>query len=71
MNRAAVELLAELRAEYATAESPVVLSGCIGPRGDGYQPESLMTADAGGGLPRRADRRVPRDATPTSSPRSP
>jgi homocysteine S-methyltransferase len=46
VNHAAVALLAELRAEYATADSPVVLSGCIGPRGDGYQPESLMTARA-------------------------
>jgi homocysteine S-methyltransferase len=45
VNRAAVELLARLRAEYATAESPVVVSGCIGPRGDGYQPDSLMTAE--------------------------
>jgi S-methylmethionine-dependent homocysteine/selenocysteine methylase len=44
VNRAAVELLGKLRGEYATADSPVVLSGCIGPRDDGYQPESLMTA---------------------------
>jgi S-methylmethionine-dependent homocysteine/selenocysteine methylase len=43
LNGAAVELLAALRAEYATTESPVVLSGCVGPRGDGYQPESLLT----------------------------
>ena len=43
LNGAAVELLAALRAEYATTDSPVVLSGCIGPRGDGYQPESLLT----------------------------
>ena len=27
-----------LRVEYATGDSPVVISGCIGPRGDGYQP---------------------------------
>jgi len=44
VNRGAVELLAELRAEYATVNSPVVLSGCLGPRGDGYQPESIMSA---------------------------
>jgi S-methylmethionine-dependent homocysteine/selenocysteine methylase len=43
-NHAAIELLAQLRADYATADSPVVLSGCLGPRGDGYQPEALMTA---------------------------
>ena len=43
VNRGAVELLAELRAEYATVNSPVVLSGCLGPRGDGYQPGSLLS----------------------------
>jgi S-methylmethionine-dependent homocysteine/selenocysteine methylase len=44
VNHAAVELLAELRSGYATTDSPVVLSGCIGPRSDGYRPEWLMTA---------------------------
>jgi S-methylmethionine-dependent homocysteine/selenocysteine methylase len=40
VNRRAVALLDELR-----AESPaVVISGCVGPRGDGYQPERLMNA---------------------------
>lgn len=44
-NRAAVELVEEIRRDYATPGAPVVISGCIGPRGDGYAPESLMTAD--------------------------
>ncbi len=44
-NRAAVELVEEFRRAYATPDAPVVISGCIGPRGDGYAPESLMTAD--------------------------
>ena len=44
-NRAAVELVEEFRRDYATPDAPVVISGCIGPRGDGYAPESLMTAD--------------------------
>jgi S-methylmethionine-dependent homocysteine/selenocysteine methylase len=43
-NRAAVELVEEFRRDYATPDAPVVISGCIGPRGDGYAPESLMTA---------------------------
>ena len=43
LNRSAVELLVELRAAHETPQSPVVISGCVGPRGDGYQPESLMT----------------------------
>jgi homocysteine S-methyltransferase len=44
-NRAAVELLAELRGEHATAQTPIVVSGCVGPRGDGYRPETLMTPE--------------------------
>ncbi|HEX4982385.1 MAG TPA: homocysteine S-methyltransferase family protein, partial [Ilumatobacteraceae bacterium] len=44
-NRDAVELLRETRRRHETAESPIVISGCIGPRGDGYQAGALMTAD--------------------------
>ena len=44
-NRAAVEQLQELREEYETPSTPVVISGCIGPRGDGYAPDALMTPD--------------------------
>jgi homocysteine S-methyltransferase len=44
-NRAAVDLCEEFRRDYASAGAPVVISGCLGPRGDGYTPESLMTAD--------------------------
>ena len=43
-NRAAVDLVEELRAAYAAPEAPVVVSGCLGPRGDGYAPDSLMSA---------------------------
>ena len=43
-NRAAIDLMHGLRAEYETADSPFVISGCVGPRGDGYQPGALMTA---------------------------
>ena len=44
-NRAAVDLLLELRESHQTPQVPVVVSGCVGPRGDGYQPDSLMTPD--------------------------
>ena len=36
LNRRAVELLEELRTEYEADSTPIVISGCIGPRGDGY-----------------------------------
>ena len=43
MNRTAVDLLHDLRGEYETADTKVVISGCVGPRGDGYNPEEIMT----------------------------
>jgi S-methylmethionine-dependent homocysteine/selenocysteine methylase len=44
-NRAAIALLLELRDRYETAASPMVVSGALGPRGDGYDPGALMSAD--------------------------
>lgn len=44
-NEEAVEILGELRADYATGPTPMVISGAIGPRGDGYDPGAVMTAD--------------------------
>ena len=43
-NRAAIDFVADLRARYAAPESPVVLNGVIGPRGDGYRIEGSMSA---------------------------
>ncbi|NKB36000.1 MAG: homocysteine S-methyltransferase [Gammaproteobacteria bacterium] len=44
LNIAAVELIGHVRDEFATSESPIIISGNIGPRGDGYTPENLMSA---------------------------
>ncbi|KZY30106.1 homocysteine methyltransferase, partial [Roseovarius sp. HI0049] len=44
LNRAAIALLAEIRRE-AESVAPIVISGNIGPLGDGYQPDTAMTAD--------------------------
>lgn len=44
VNRESIALLAALRAELETPQSPMVISGNIGPRGDGYQPGALMSA---------------------------
>ncbi|MCG8588210.1 MAG: homocysteine S-methyltransferase family protein [Proteobacteria bacterium] len=44
-NRAAIELLVSLRDELETAATPMVISGCVGPRGDGYDPGAAMTAE--------------------------
>jgi len=42
-NRRAIHLLEEIRLEYETERTPVVISGCLGPRGDGYVPDSAMS----------------------------
>jgi S-methylmethionine-dependent homocysteine/selenocysteine methylase len=44
-NERAVELLHSLREELQTPQTPMVVSGCIGPRGDGYDPGRLMGPD--------------------------
>jgi S-methylmethionine-dependent homocysteine/selenocysteine methylase len=45
VNRAAVEFAEEVRAAAAADGVPAVVSGCIGPRGDGYDPGEAMTPD--------------------------
>ncbi len=42
-NRRAIHLLEEVRNEYETERTPVVISGCLGPRGDGYVPDRAMS----------------------------
>jgi S-methylmethionine-dependent homocysteine/selenocysteine methylase len=45
LNRQAITLLQEIRDEHADTSRPMVISGCIGPRGDAYNPAALMTED--------------------------
>jgi S-methylmethionine-dependent homocysteine/selenocysteine methylase len=45
LNRKAITLLQEIRDAYELGTTRMVISGCIGPRGDGYNPAALMTAD--------------------------
>ncbi len=45
VNARAIALLLDVRARHATPESPIVVSGAIGPRGDGYSVDTMMTAD--------------------------
>ena len=43
-NRRAIGLLEEIRSEYEVKQTPVVISGCLGPRGDGYVADRAMSA---------------------------
>ena len=38
-------MMLDIRYRYETSASPMVVSGCIGPRGDGYAPGALMRPD--------------------------
>src|SRR5215210_5279131 len=44
LNRRAISLMEELREDAGAA--PVVISGCVGPHGDGYRPSELLSAPA-------------------------
>ena len=44
-NRQATQLLEEIRHEVESPQTKVVISGCVGPRGDGYRPDARMSAD--------------------------
>src|SRR4029079_5989575 len=46
LNRRAVELLLELRDELETDSTPIVVSGCSGPRGAGYAVGETMSGYA-------------------------
>jgi S-methylmethionine-dependent homocysteine/selenocysteine methylase len=43
INRAAIALMGEIRSGYETERSPMPISGCVGPRGDGYAPGQVMS----------------------------
>jgi S-methylmethionine-dependent homocysteine/selenocysteine methylase len=43
-NRRAIELLEEIRDDFKDNVKKVVISGCVGPRGDGYNPGKTMSA---------------------------
>lgn len=44
VNEKAVQLLVDLKHEFQNDVPNIILSGCVGPRGDGYIPENTMTA---------------------------
>jgi homocysteine S-methyltransferase len=42
-NRQAIDLMRELREQFESPRSAMVISGCVGPRGDGYDPGQVMS----------------------------
>jgi S-methylmethionine-dependent homocysteine/selenocysteine methylase len=45
VNRRSVELVEDARRRHETPETPIVISGCVGPRGDGYSVGEQMSAE--------------------------
>lgn len=45
VQRRAIEALVDLRARYEAPSTPIVISGNLGPRGDGYRADSRMAAE--------------------------
>lgn len=44
LNADAIAMLTALRRKHETTSTPMLVSGCVGPRGDGYRPDTTMTA---------------------------
>lgn len=44
VNGQSIQFMHDLRARHETPASPMVVSGCVGPRGDGYDPGQVMSA---------------------------
>lgn len=42
-NRRAIDLVVQVREEFAPHQVPMVISGCVGPRADGYVPSARMS----------------------------
>jgi homocysteine S-methyltransferase len=61
LNQRAIAMLHDLRREFEAPATPMVISGCIGPRGDGYNPASFMS-DAEAEVYHRAQARIFCDA---------
>ncbi len=45
INEKAIQLLVELKKEFENDIPNIIISGCVGPRGDGYKPDNKMTAE--------------------------
>lgn len=44
-NNKSIRLMLELREKHETPSTPIVVSGCVGPRGDGYDPGQVMSVE--------------------------
>jgi len=45
VNRDSIDFARELRKAHETPATPIVINGVLGPRGDGYRPDALMSVE--------------------------
>ncbi len=45
-NRDAIAMMHEIREAFESERTPIVVSGCVGPRGDGYDPGQVMSPES-------------------------
>ena len=45
INRRTIAFMARMRGEFEAPETPIVISGNVGPRGDGYSPDRMMSVN--------------------------
>jgi S-methylmethionine-dependent homocysteine/selenocysteine methylase len=45
INKKSIQLLVDLKGEFENEISAIIISGCVGPRGDGYKAENKMTVE--------------------------
>jgi homocysteine S-methyltransferase len=45
VNRRTIALMAHMRDQHETPDTPIVISGNVGPRGDGYSPDRMMSVN--------------------------
>jgi S-methylmethionine-dependent homocysteine/selenocysteine methylase len=53
LNAVSIQMMHELKAEFAADGFEIVVSGCVGPRSDGYQPTMIMDATTASAYHRR------------------
>jgi S-methylmethionine-dependent homocysteine/selenocysteine methylase len=44
-NAKAISLMLDLKREFQSETTPMIVSGCVGPRGDGYDPGAVMSPE--------------------------
>ena len=44
LNRTAIALMEEIRGRHESSDAPIVISGCVGPQDDGYNPSQILSA---------------------------